>query len=210
MRPFLSGPALGALLVAVSGCNASHPAESPNPTAPTTLVTLVDVQPAIEVTAGGTGTWNWAGQSVTIPPGGTFENIRFNWYLSSQRSGQPTAFGVLYVLTVEYLGLPGGLNPSMPGYVGRSESIEDGLYVFPRDVRLAGGTKYWFYTDTQGAWSGSFDTDIYSDGDGYVSGHHTVPFRRTAASGRMVNGVFVAAPVGVYTDANFKLQGSLR
>ncbi len=61
-------------------------------------------------------------------------------------------------------------------------------------------------TDTQGSFAGSFDTDIYTDGDLYVTGFATNPFRRAQASGRMVNGTLVAAPAGVFVDANVKLQ----
>jgi hypothetical protein len=197
-----------AALLLAAGCSADGP-DAGSPAAPRMLLTLVDVAPTVEVTAGGTGTWNWAGQSVTIPAGGTFTSLRFNWYLYSQQAGQPTAFGRLYILDREYLGLPGGLGPATEGFVGRSDRIENNEYVFASDVRLSGGRKYWFYTDTQGAWSGSFDTDIYPGGDKYVSGHPSAAFRKSQASGRMVNGVFVPGPPGVFTDANFKLQASV-
>src|SRR5690606_5945426 len=87
-----------------AGCSADS-VDTGSPAAPRMLLTLVDVSPTVEVTAGLTGTWNWAGQSVTIPAGGTYTNVRFNWYLYSQQAGQPTAFGTLYLLDREYLGL---------------------------------------------------------------------------------------------------------
>lgn len=195
--------AAGAML---GGCER----KSPSPTSPgatsATVVTLVDVTESIQVTSGGTGTFNWVGQSVSLPAGGPYANIRFNWYTFRKEAA---AFGNLYVLTEEYLGLSGNLNASTPGFVARSERIESGEYVFAASVKLTGGRKYWFYTDAQGSFAGSFDTDIYPGGDMYLSGYHAVPFFKAPASGRMVNGVYVPPPTGVFLDANFRLQGSV-
>ena len=167
------------------------------------LKTLVDMTNGLEVTAGGTGTFNFAGQSFVIPGTGTYSGARFHWY-SFQRT--PVAFGTLTLLTQEYLGLPGDLGPSTPGFVARSSEPRDNVYEFSENVTLTAGTKYWVYTDTQGSFAGSFDQDIYPDGDEYVTGIRSQPFRKTRASGRMVGGVFVPGPVGVFTDNNFKLQ----
>lgn len=170
--------------------------------------TLVDVTTGLDVTAGGTGTWNWAGQSFTISGSGAFNNIRFNFY-TFQRTA--AAFGTLYLLDREYLGVPGDLGLSTPGYVGRAAAdMASATYPFPSTVTLNAGTRYWVYTDAQGAFAGSFDQDIYPPGDMYVTGFRTNPFRKAHASGRMVNGVLVPAPSGVFVDANFKLQASSR
>ena len=171
------------------------------------LKTLVDMTDGLEVTAGGTGTFNFAGQSFVIPGSGSYTGARFHWY-SFQRT--PVAFGTLTLLTQEYLGLPGDLGPSTPGFVARSAEASNGVYEFAETVTLTAGTKYWVYTDTQGSFAGSFDEDIYPDGDRYLTGIRSQPFRKTPASGRMVGGVFVPAPVGVFTDNNFKLQARQR
>jgi hypothetical protein len=171
------------------------------------LRTLMDVTTGLDVTAGQVGTFNWVGQSFVIRESGSFSDLRFNLY-NYQKA--PVAFGNLYLLTQEYLGVPDGLGPSTPGFVARSEKTADGVYTFPSSTVIAGGTKYWVYTDAQGSFAASFDTDIYSDGDMYVTGHPTNPFRKAAASGRMVNGVFVPAPAGVFVDVNFKLQARAR
>jgi len=167
-------------------------------------VTVADVRDGLDVQSGQTGTFNWAGQSVTIPEGRTFDGPIFNWYTFR---GEPTAFGRLYLLNQEYLGAPRDLGPSTPGVLSRSDSIVDGTYVFPADVSLSSGVRYWFYTDTQGSFAGSFDTDIYPGGDLYLSGFPSLPFRKAAASGRMQGSVFVPAPPGVFIDANFRLRG---
>ena len=153
----------------------------------------VTIAPLIEVTAGSTGTFNFAGQSVVTPAGGPFNNLRFNWYTFS---GPPTAFGTLYLLSQEYLGLPGGLSPSTPGFVARSESIVDNQYRFAPGVTLTAGAQYWFYTDTQGSFVTSFFGSTYAGGDLYVTGVPTLPFHKA-----------LAAP-GVFLDANFRLQGT--
>lgn len=152
---------------------------------------VIDV--LVQVTTGSTGTFNWAGQSVTTPVGGPFNNLRFNWYTFS---GDPTAFGTLYLLTQEYLGLPGGLGPSTPGYVGQSVSIVDNQYRFAPGVTLDGATQYWFYTDAQGSFVTSFFGSTYPGGDLYLTGVPTLPFHKA-----------IAGP-GIFLDANFRLEGS--
>jgi hypothetical protein len=61
---------------------------------------------------------------------------------------------------------------------------------------LTGGTQYWVYTDTQGSFVMSFFGSTYADGDLYLTGIPTLPFRKAIAS------------PGVFLDANFRLQGS--
>jgi hypothetical protein len=191
--------------VAFVGCShgASNPAAPGGTSGSGNVVAIVDVSDSVGVTTAGTGTFNWAGQSVTLPAG-TFSDLRFNWY-SFQRT--PTAFGTLYLLKQEYLGLPRDLGPSTPGFVARSDRIENNAYIFPSTVTISGGGRYWFYTDTNGSFAGSFDTDIYPGGDLYLTGFPANPFRKAAASGRMVGGTYVPPPAGVFIDANFKLQG---
>lgn len=190
------------------GCERNRPdVTAPVVPGPAAVQTLVDLTTGLEVTSGGTGTFNWAGQSFSITGGGSFNNVRFHWY-TFQRGA--TAFGNLYLLDREYLGVPGALGPATPGFVARSERVDGGAYLFPPAATLDAGTRYWVYTDAQGSFAGSFDTDIYAGGDMYVTGFPTNPFRKAQASGRMVNGVFVPAPAGVFVDANFKLQASAK
>jgi hypothetical protein len=160
----------------------------------------------VDVTAGSVGTWNWSGQSVSVPAG-SYVGIRFHWY---HRNRTPSAFGKLYLLTQEFLDVPGNL-PNAAGLVASSASIEADEYVFPPAVTLTGPRMYWFYTDAQGDFANSFDIDTYPSGVSYVTGVPTLPFRRLHASGRMVPpGVYVPAPPGVYVDANFRLSGVKR
>ncbi|RPJ63040.1 MAG: hypothetical protein EHM24_25055 [Acidobacteria bacterium] len=203
-------PACRTLVLASFALAAGCGSPNPSPTTPTAspsrpVVTLVDVTESIDVTAGYTGTWNWPGQSVTMPAGSGFDNLRFHWHTNQQA---PAAFGQLYILDREFLGLPGDLNPSTPGFIARSERVTDGQYAFAATVTLKGGTRYWFYGDTQGTFVYSFDTDTYPGGDLYATGYHSNPFRKSPASGRMVNGTYVPPPPGVFLDANFRLQGS--
>ena len=219
MNRFLTSVApLVLLLGAFGGCagDRSNPA-SPAPASPAgPLVTLVNVADSINVTGGATGTWNYAGQSVTIPGNGTYSRLRFSWYTFR---GTPTAFGTLHVLDREFLGLPGDLGPSTPGYLGSADAVIEGQpgvlddvkgeYVLPAGLVLRGGVKYWFYTSRQGSFVCSFDTDIYPGGDAYLTGYHTNPFRKAPASGRMIGpGVYVPPPAGVFVDANFRLQAT--
>ena len=209
MRPVLMVSLALAGAIAVVGCGGSSTAPAPAGGSPAQLKTLVDLTTGLglDVTAGGTGTWNFAGQSFVVPQTGSFNNLRFHWYTFQKT---PVAFGTLTLLSQEYAGLPKDLSSSTPGFVARSERLEGDTYVFAETAMITGGTKYWVYTDTQGSFAGSFDQDIYTGGDMYVTGVQTLPFRKAQASGRMVNGVFVAAPPGVFVDANFKLQASAK
>jgi hypothetical protein len=211
---------LAILVVLPLGCardgatpGASNPA---SPSAP--LVTLVNVTDSIKVTTGAVGTWNFAGQSLTIPGAGRFGTVRFNWYTYD---GTATAFGTVFVLDREFLGLPAELGPATPGYVGQADATIEGNpgpldpvkgeYVFPAGMTLQAGTKYWFYANKQGSFVYSFDTDIYPGGDLYVTGVQTMPFRKAPAGGKYVNGgVWVPPPAGVFLDANFRLQASAK
>jgi hypothetical protein len=160
----------------------------------------------VDVTAGSVGTWNYCGQSVSVPAG-SYSSIRFHWY---HRDRTPSAFGKLYLLTQEFLDLPGNL-PNAVGLVASSVSIEADEYVFLPTVMLTGPRTYWFYSDTQGNFANSFDIDTYPGGVSYITGVATLPFRMLHASGRMVPpGVYVPPPPGVYVDANFRLSGVKR
>ncbi len=154
----------------------------------------VTISTVIDVTAGSTGTYNFAGQSFTTPGTSGITNLRFNWY---SWGASPVAFGTLYLLSQEYLGLPGDLSPSTPGFIARSESIVGNQYVFAPGVSLAGGNQYWVYTDTQEAFVTSFYGSTYAGGDLYVTGVSTFPFHKA-----------IATPTG-FLDANFRLQGAV-
>ena len=190
-------------LVAGGCAKESDPPQLIGPGTTSGTRTLVDVADGLDVNSGQTGTFNWAGQSFVVPENGSFGDLRFNFY-NFQKA--PVAFGNLYLLTQEYLGLPGTLSSLTSGFVARSESTSGGVYTFASSVVITGGTKYWVYTDAQGSFAGSFDADIYTGGDMYVTGFPSSPFRKAQASGRMVNGVFVPAPPGVFVDANFRVQ----
>lgn len=199
--------AAGCLLVlATCACNQSGAPGAPTGTTPVVLQTLIDVpvlEPLADVTAGSVWTTNYAGQSMMVPAG-TFDYLRFNWYGTQK---QPKAFGVLYLLAQEYLGLPGDLGAAA-GLVARSDYVANGEYVFRPEVVITGPRQYWVYTDTQGDFGYSFDLDLYPGGDGYVTGVSTYPYHRTRASGRMVGGTYIPPPPGVFTDTNFRLRGN--
>jgi hypothetical protein len=202
----LVAAALTAALV-VAACGDSKTPASPSQPAPVvTLQTVAEAPvsgPIADVTAGSTGTFNYPGQSVAFPAG-TYSNLRFQWYSTTKEA---VAFGKLYILTQEYLGLPGNIL-NAPGFRLGTSIIEAGEYVFEPTLEFEGDRTYWFYGDTQGSFATSFDIDTYAPGIGYVTGIFSQPFRRMQASGRMVNGQFVPAPPGVTVDANFRLRGA--
>lgn len=134
----------------------------------------------------------------------------------------PLAVGTLFLLTQEYLGLPGNLGTSTPGYLAQSQRIDQGQYVFSPSVTLKAGVKYWFYASWQAGTVGSFNPitgfseDTYGGGEMYVApeltGFTPLPFRRAQASWRVISVgppiVYYTPPPGTYVDANFKLLGA--
>jgi hypothetical protein len=194
------------------GCSRSGSPTSPEASGlPPVIATIIDItETVLEVTEGSVGTENWAGQSFTIPGTGRYDNLRFNWYHYNPR-GESVAFGTAYLLTEEYLGIPGHLGESTPGFVARSERISDGQYIFPPSATVTGGTKYWIYTDGRGRFTSSFNTDIYPGGDMYVTGYHLLAFRKSVASWlRLPSGEYLIPEPGTFIDANFRLQGAAR
>lgn len=219
-------------VVAAAGCSSSSqtssPVEpslnggsfgSPGADAPRvgTMATIAEVPVSIENAAGRPLTWNFAGQSITMPAGAGFSDIRFSWL---QPGGEPLAFGRLYVLDGPYFGPPEALSESTPGFLGRSEprpSVTgppwDYLatdYELPPALALAGGVQYWFYTDVSGPFGTSFDQDVYPGGQMYHTGDKKLAFRASTAAGRMFNGQFVPPPPNTTVDANFRLRGIAR
>ena len=54
------------------------------------MIGVVDA--TVEVTAGTVGTQNFAGQSVTMPSGASYDNVKFSWYhYDHQRRQLPAA-----------------------------------------------------------------------------------------------------------------------
>lgn len=206
------------LAAAAAGCGASSTAASltaPTASAATTgqpIVTLVESAGHVTITPG------HVGQSVTIPEGGAVSQIRFNWFTykspsdQSARRQSPTAFGELFILTREFLGIPPDLGPSTPGFVARAERIDNDEYVFASNVTLEAGRQYFFYTNGKGNHVYTFDIDAYPGGDKYgtnYGGIVTTPYSKSAASWRALpGGGYIIPPAGTFTDADFRLRGS--
>ena len=206
------------LAVAATACGASSTA--PSLTTPVTqgdtsgqpVVTLVESAGHVTITPG------HVGQSVTIPSGGAVSQIHFNWFTykngadQQARKQSPTAFGDLYILTEEFLGVPPDLGPSTPGFVARAERIENDEYIFASDVTLEAGRQYFFYTNGKGNHVYTFDIDAYPGGDMYgtnYGGIVTIPYSKSAASWRALpGGGYAIPPAGTFTDADFRLRGS--
>lgn len=86
------------------------------------------------------------GLSLTTSGAGPWNDLEFNLY--AYPSLDPIAGGNLFLLTMEYLGTPGDLSGSTPGFVAQATGIVDDKWQFDSAVTLAPNTQYWFYTDT--------------------------------------------------------------
>ncbi|HVW08038.1 MAG TPA: PEP-CTERM sorting domain-containing protein [Bryobacteraceae bacterium] len=84
------------------------------------------------------------GESVTTPDGGPWDNISFNYF--DDITYNPYAAGGLYVLTQAYTGATGDLSSSTDGYLGFTNTIDNGSWIFS-DVTLNPDTQYFFYMD---------------------------------------------------------------
>lgn len=192
------------------------------------LSTIAESSTIEQQGAGQTGTSNnYLGQSVSVPGTGSYNNLRFNWdgytstSLTAPATRGPVAVGTLFILTQEYLGLPGSLGSSTTGFLAQAERVDQDQYVFAPSVTLKGGTKYWFYMYYP---PGSarfnpitgFSEDAYAGGDMYIApelnGFNPLPFRKASASWRVISFgppiVYYVPPPGTYVDANFKLMGA--
>jgi hypothetical protein len=150
----------------------------------------------VQVTSGSGSTDSFAGQSVTTPSGGPFNNLSFNFFDPS--SGNPLADGTLFLLSKEYSSsesandTPANLSSSTPGFIAQSTGITGGVYQFDPSVTLQGNTQYFFYSN------GNHDISFQATGNPYAGGS------------------FYAAPSGVLAyvispnaDVNFRLSGQV-
>lgn len=157
-----------AILTLSLGCS-SPPASAPTPVPPPPPLIFQTIAELSFPNPVQTGPARLA-QSITLPAGGTFNNIRFRWVPSV---GAPPLTGALYIIDREYLD-PLSMLSTAPGLVARSIRIESGEYVFDAAVTLAGGTQYWFCADSDvGYLSSQRTSDIYPGGDLYFVGSLT-------------------------------------
>jgi hypothetical protein len=81
------------------------------------------------------------GQSFTVPGGGPYDDIAFSFLNSSST---PYATGTGFLLSSEYLGTPGALSSSTPGFLG-SATASGNAYTFSPSLTLTSGSTYYFY-----------------------------------------------------------------
>src|SRR5262249_373792 len=102
---------------------------------------------------------------------GPWDNIGFNLINDADRSAY--AIGGLYVLTQAYAGTPASLSSSTAGYLGFTNTINDGVWDFS-GVTLEPDTPYFFYMDSVGPLGQAIDLvargDPYPGGNTYAGG----------------------------------------
>jgi hypothetical protein len=128
------------------------------------------------------------GQSFTTVAGGPFDNITFNFFSDNNGGTTPSAAGVLFILSQEYLGTPSDLSISTAGFLAESTGVVGGIFQFDPTVTLQGVTQYFVYSDTSFLVSGA-NSDAYVGGGAYIS----------SAAG--------SSYVAFAGDANFRLSG---
>lgn len=84
------------------------------------------------------------GESFTTPTGGPWDALTFNFFADAP-AVTPEASGTAFLLSQEYLGTPGNLSSSTPGYIAESDSISGGVYLFAPGVTINANTEYWVY-----------------------------------------------------------------
>jgi hypothetical protein len=103
------------------------------------------------------------GESVTTPGGGPWDHIAFNFF--DDLTGDPYAANGLYVLSQAYAGTTDALNSSTAGYLGFTDTIDDGVWIFNTVLTLNPNTQYFFYMNK----TTPTGTGVYV-GDGYAGG----------------------------------------
>ena len=128
------------------------------------------------------------GQSVMTPSGGPWRDIAFA-FLGNGATSQ--AAGTLFLLSTQYLGTPGSLSNSTPGFIARSLFVGEGTgaWMFDPSVTLLPSTQYFLYSNF------NFPTP----GGGFLGGVDSVPGTAYFSSG----GNFALLSV----DENFRLIG---
>ena len=106
----------------------------------------------------------FAGQSLTTPAGGPWDNLTFNW-LNGVGTTNPSAFGNLFLLSQAYGGTPAALSAATPGFIA-SAAAAGNQYTFAGSVTLQPTTTYFFYTDLAGSYFANF-SDAFAGGTAY-------------------------------------------
>ena len=89
------------------------------------------------------GGGQYYGEAFTTAAGTNETNIVFNFY-SNLPPTNPTAAGVAFLLSQQYLGSPGDLSSSTTGYLGQATAAGN-VYSFSSSVVLAPATQYFLY-----------------------------------------------------------------
>jgi hypothetical protein len=117
------------------------------------LTSLAAHATTIATVTGGTGvgTYVYQGQSFTVSGTGSYDDIDFNFY---DTSNNPLAAGTGYLFSSVYNGTPGALSTATANLLGTATS-GGGEYTFAPTLTLQAGTTYYFYenaviTDTGG------------------------------------------------------------
>lgn len=130
------------------------------------------------------------GQSITTGDSSLpWNNITFSWF-ADVPAKTPSAFGTLFLLSVEYLGTPDRLSPETPGFIAQTQNISGGQYHFDPSVTLQPNTRYFFYVNASAVTSGAV-SGAYAGGNAYAA------FNAENAFAAFADG-----------DANFRLSGT--
>lgn len=142
----------------------------------------------------------YIGQSVTIQGNGAFRELVFNWFDAEG----PVAFGRLILLGEEFLGVPADLGPAQPRFMAWSQTTSGGFYIFPPDVTVNAGERYWFYSSERGNVLSDRDDGAFPGGDMYMAGTAVSFFVKAPTTAPPLS----APPRFGYRDANFRLRGT--
>jgi hypothetical protein len=134
------------------------------------------------------------GQSFTTVAGSPTSNVAFNFF-SDVPATTPLAAGDGFLLSMEYLGTPAGLNSSTPGFLGQT-TASGGFYTFGPSLTLLPNTQYFFYENVLIAEISGGNID-YVGGSAYLA----------LVTGRPGSGSYL--PVGSPTlSLNFRVTGT--
>lgn len=97
------------------------------------------------------------GESFITPGSSSFNNIAFTFLTSG---GANFAAGEGFLLSSEYLGTPGNLSNSTPGFLGQA-TASGNFYTFASGLTLAPSTTYYFYENVSIPGGTIFGGNVY-------------------------------------------------
>ncbi len=137
----------------------------------------------------------YQGQSFTTVTSGPENNIVFSFESTAGSTANPIALGDGFLLSSEYLGSPGSLSSSTPGFLGEA-AASGNAYTFAPGLTLQSGVQYFLYSDAFFPAGSLTGNGSYSGGQFYGSPNQVTGFSAKSVS---LNFLVTGTPAAITT-----------